>query len=282
MICWCQNLRHGCISVWAIQGNHDQPRNIKVGSCALYIVPSYQDWKASVIWYILISQVYSILLVCRAWFNTIPRKIFSPSENPHRTSLESPLLAPRSYIFKCSKQMAIYLCVQNYQQVSRSSHQSLWTFQSCKQRHLRPVRPASPWGPPMMNLPEGLMCKCLQRKTLFPRWRAKGKNTCLGKNYWQTTRLRRKEHQQFARRRHQEIYTSLPIYWEKARGVLAGCNDMNLWRVLLGLSRISPTHPWCSDEWQLFLLQYPSILYWLNVCDTWINVELCAYIVHER
>jgi len=29
----------------------------------------------------------------------------------------------------------------------------------------------------------------------------------------------------------------------KARGVLAGCNDMNLWRVLLGLSRISPTHP---------------------------------------
>merc|ERR1719375_3005000 len=25
---------------------------------------------------------------------------------------------------------------------------------------LRPVRPASPWGPPMMNLPDGLMCKC--------------------------------------------------------------------------------------------------------------------------
>ena len=73
----------------------------------------------------------------------------------------------------------------------------------------------------------------------------------------------------------------LPIYTGKARGVLAGCNDMNLWRVLLGLSRISPTHPWCSDEWQLFLLLYPSILYWLNGSDTWINVELCAYIVHE-
>merc|ERR1712050_612539 len=26
---------------------------------------------------------------------------------------------------------------------------------------LRPVRPASPCGPPMMNLPEGLMCKCV-------------------------------------------------------------------------------------------------------------------------
>merc|ERR1711998_617665 len=24
---------------------------------------------------------------------------------------------------------------------------------------LRPVRPASPWGPPMMNFPDGLMCK---------------------------------------------------------------------------------------------------------------------------
>lgn len=110
----------------------------------------------------------------------------------------------------------------------------------------------------------------------------KGKNTCLGKNYWQATRLRRKEHQQFATRRHQEIYTSWPIYWEKPEEVLAGCNDMNLRRVLLGLSRISPTHPWWSDEWQLFLLPYPSILYWLNVCDTWLNAELCTYIAHER
>lgn len=124
--------------------------------------------------YLIHSNQSSILLVSRSWFNTIPRKIFSPSENPHRTSLESPLWAPRSYIFKCFKQVAVYLCMQNYQQVSRSSHQSPWPFQSCKQRHLRPVRPASPWGPPMMNLPEGLMCKCLQRKTLY-RWRAKGK-----------------------------------------------------------------------------------------------------------
>merc|ERR1712070_994407 len=26
---------------------------------------------------------------------------------------------------------------------------------------LRPVRPASPWGPPMMNFPEGLMWRCV-------------------------------------------------------------------------------------------------------------------------
>ena len=125
--------------------------------------------------YLIHSNQSSILLVCRSGFNTIPRKIFSPSENPHRTSLESPLLAPRSYIFKCFKQMAVYLCVQNYQQVSRSSHQSLWTFQSCKQRHLRPVRPASPWGPPMMNLPEGLMCKCLQRNGVVQKVKGQGK-----------------------------------------------------------------------------------------------------------
>ena len=231
--------------------------------------------------YLIHSNQSSILLVCRSWFNTIPRRMFSPSENPHRISLESPLLAPRSYIFKSFKQMAVYLCVQNYQQVSRSSHQSLWPFQSCKQRHLRPVRPASPWGPPMMNLPEGLMCKCLQRKTWY-RWRAKGKNRCLGKKLLASNTTSAKRTSTICNKKASRNLHFITHILRKARGVLAGCNDMNLWRVLFRLSRISPTHPWCSDEWQLFLLLYPSILYWLNVCDTRINAELCTYIAHER